>query len=156
MYRYCLYLFLVFTSVICQDCVTEDFEDGVDHFTNSGVCQDFFTWKIEEYSSMGVEGPHSKSTKFILAESGMRCISSHKFTMTAGGSLEVNVYYHQVSIFDQLTVRVFKSIVGEDDILIGTGIYISNSVPAWDTIRMNINGYGSFEGYVSKSYYENL
>ncbi|CAH2220788.1 jg1554, partial [Pararge aegeria aegeria] len=151
MYLNYFLFFLIFDVVVCEDCVTVDFEDGFnDDFTNSyGMCSGLSTWNVEQYSSVDIKRPHPSAATFITPQPGMSCISSFKFTMTSGGTLEVNVYTQSVSLFDQLTVRVFQSIVGGEDILIGAAVHLSNPVPVWKTMSMTINGNGSFEGYVT-------
>ncbi|XP_034833587.2 uncharacterized protein [Maniola hyperantus] len=150
MYRYCLFLIFVCSNVICEDCVTVDFENGIEDVTsNYGVCHLFLPWDVKQYSSVDIGSPHVKSTRFITPQAFISCASSSKFTVTAGGILEVNVHMISGSPFDQLTVRVFQSTVGIEDVLICTAFHTSNSVSAWETINMTIPGDGSFEGYVT-------
>ncbi|XP_045775579.1 uncharacterized protein LOC123874350 isoform X1 [Maniola jurtina] len=150
MYRYCVLLIFVCSYVICEDCVTVDFENGFEDFTsNHGVCLGLSPWDVIQYSSVDIDSPHVKSTRLITPQAGISCVSSFKFTVTAGGILEVNVYMISGSPFDHISARVFQSTVGTEDVLIGTAFHISNSYPDWETINMTIHGNGSFEGYVT-------
>lgn len=156
-----LYIFLIVIlscCVICDDCVTYDFEEYFeDLFTNDyGVCIPVpMTWSTGSYSSISLETPDAKSKTFITPASSMSCVTSFTFPMSFGGIVEVFFYMESSISSDMLTVLVNIATVGNDP-TINTFVITpaqANFVPGWHVAHMQLTSAGSYTGYVSILYF---
>lgn len=154
---YSLWFFLVLFSniVFCQDCITENFENGLTDFR---TCFSHPKMVLREYSSFNMISPHPRSTKFVTPASNsskLTCLQSTKpFTLTGGGILEVNRYTTSKNTSDIMNVRI---VTGVNEATGGGNIFVtdafgprqSNFVPGWETFRMTIPGSSTVQGFVS-------
>ncbi|CAH2218174.1 jg27469, partial [Pararge aegeria aegeria] len=118
MYRYFLILLVICYDVNCEDCVTVDFENGLEgNFTNTfGVCSGMQMWNLKQYSSLDMDSPHPKAASFISPQVSMSCMSSFQFTLSPGGMLEVNLYMLPTApSIDHLIILVFQYNPGGND-----------------------------------------
>lgn len=147
-----LKIFLVIISlvswVVSDSCVTYDFEgDFNDSFSNFGICDSMPLWYVGDYSSLGLSGPNSLSTKFIAPHTSMSCASSFIFTMNAGGTIEVNIYMEPTNDYDHLQVMVKQH--QSNGAAIITGMAYLKMVNGWTTARIPIAGPDTYQGYIT-------
>lgn len=107
------------------------------------------------YSASNMISPHPGSTRFVTpASSAYRCMQlTRSFTVTRGGTLEVNRYTTSKNINDVMIVEV-RDTSGSAALgtLVVSGSFSpsqSHFVPGWETFRMIIPGTGTFPGTVS-------
>lgn len=152
----CVVLILVYSSVVsCDECVSYDFEDDFDDLFTSGVgvCIGMVTWNIAAYRSLPLESPHPSSTQFISPSEQLSCVSSYRFTMTSGGTVEANIYMDSLSTMDQVSFVVNEIVPGGNDAAVGTIVLSSldpNFVNGWHTLRVTLTGRGTYNAFVSK------
>lgn len=155
MYRFGFVLVLFCNAVFCQDCVTENFENGIADFRS---CYSHPKMVLREYSAFNMISPHPRSTKFVTPaskSSGFTCLQSTKpFTVIRGGTLEVNRYTTSKNITDRMIVRIVTNVTEPN----GSGTFVvsdtfgpgqSKFVPGWETFIMTVPGSGTVEGVVS-------
>lgn len=139
--------------VLCQDCVIENFENGIEDFT---ACFTQSKMILREYSSSNMISPHPRSTKFVTpgsTTSSFSCLVSPSYTITRGGTLEVNRYSTSKNSTDITYVDVVMR-VGDTTTFVRDYFTPSRSnfVQGWDTFRMVVPGSGTVQAYVSFLY----
>lgn len=114
MYRYCFLLLFITYEVICDDCVVFNFEDNYNEtFTNSGgLCNAASVmWNLNQYSSSTIDPPHESSTSFIYPATASlsSCVTSHPFTVEAGGTFDAMLYVEPVLGTDLVTIFLLEN-----------------------------------------------
>ncbi|CAH2228659.1 jg1500, partial [Pararge aegeria aegeria] len=152
MYCFWFLLLSVINFALCQDCVIENFEYNYesDFNNNYGSCSGYLRWSIKQYSSLqySIKSPHLGSTRFVTVQSPLRCISSFNFTMTGGGTIEVNRYMTTRHYENEMSVLVFRiADAGTVEIVAEHHSFMIDFVPGWQTLTLSIPGLSSFTGY---------
>lgn len=114
MYRYCFLLLFISYEVICDDCVVFNFENNYNEiFTNSGgLCnQASSMWNLNQYSSSTIDPPHESSTSFIspATVTPTSCVTSHMFTVEAGGTFDIVLYVEPILGTDLVTIFLLEN-----------------------------------------------
>lgn len=151
MFGYYFLLLIFCNAVLCQDCVTENFENGIAAFSTCGQREKMM---LGEYAALNMISPHPLSTKFVTPQSSnttaLKCLESTNLTLTRGGTLEVNRYTTSKNATDRMTVEIADNQTGT---VVATGFFSPSQthfVQGWETFRMIIPGSGIFQGVVSK------
>lgn len=144
------------SSVLCDDCVRYTFEENFeDLFDNTQApCFGMPFWEEREYSSIDVESPHENSQRYVSPLESLSCVSSFTFSMSVGGTVEINVYTDSMSMIDTINILASQIVVGGNDANVGTYIYnplSADYVTGWQTLRFTLStsSVGTFDGYVS-------
>lgn len=154
-YRVLLISIVMFSGVVCEDCVTFDFEkDFNSSFSNEiGVCGGLMVmWRVGRYEDLPIEGPDEGSSKFVYPTEDLSCASSFTFRMSAAGVLEINLFIQPTSVTDQVTVLANQVVPNGQDVVVGNDWVIASDedfVSGWRTMRINLSGFGTYTGYVS-------
>ncbi|KAJ8718621.1 hypothetical protein PYW08_002858 [Mythimna loreyi] len=151
-------LLIVFTLVshaVSDSCVRYTFEENYNNWLEhqwGSFCDSFPAWIAGKYSDLDVTSPNERSNSFItpLSSGVLSCVSSFIFTMTDGGTIEVNTYMKPTQLTDQITILVHlhpseATIVGQGTIL----AYDPNFVEGWYNLRIPLTGPPTYEGYIS-------
>nr|XP_026493304.1 uncharacterized protein LOC113398664 [Vanessa tameamea] len=151
---YCVFVLIFSYSVICDDCVTFDFEkDFNSTFSNElGVCVTRLMWNVGYYENLKIDGPDPSSMTYIYPNDILSCASSFTFSMTANGIIEVNLFMEPTSPSDQVTILANQIVVGGNDAVVGNVLIIATDqdfVSGWRTARMTLSGFGTYNGYIS-------
>jgi hypothetical protein len=141
-------ILLASTSVLCDECVTYDFEQDFDDlFTfDNGVCNGMAPWKIQQYE--GVSNPYNMSSQFMSPTEGemFSCVSSFAFPVHRNGLFEINVYMEPGSNLSQLSIIVQSTKGGTINNLVHTPMS-PDFVPGWTALQLKVPG--DFNAYVS-------
>lgn len=132
--------------VISDSCVTYNFEEEFDIFSNHGICRNNAPWIVGNYEDLGLASPNEHSTKFITPSlyGELSCASSSYFIMQADAELEFNVYVES-GIRNSILFMAFA----EDHSVNGLAAN-SMTISGWQTVKMPIYSSQSFRGYVRK------
>ncbi|KAG6448910.1 hypothetical protein O3G_MSEX005783 [Manduca sexta] len=143
------------TYVSCDKCVTYKFQEDFEELFNKdlGVCANInLFWLQRSYASIDLQSPNEKSVSFITPQAALSCVSSFFFTMTGGGTVEVNIYMDGAENSDQITVFANQYVPNGNDAVMGT---ISNTpllagfVRGWQSLRVTILGSATYTGYIT-------
>lgn len=154
-YHKCLFVLLLAISAIkCENCVTYDFGSNFyDSFNNgNSLCEGMASWKLGNYSSLGVNRPNEETDLFISPDENLSCVSSYGFEMRSTGIVEVYVYMESTSQRDQIVVLANEVSSSGNNVVTGTAMLTplsTNYFNGWHVLRINLFGTGIFSGYVS-------
>lgn len=155
MIRKVLILFTLVYHAVSEYCVRYTFEENFNEWLENewgGQCVSMPFWIIGKYSDLDLTGQNEKSTSFIMPQSDLSCDSSFIFSMTAGGTIEVNIFMEATEPTDQILILVnLLDPIGGDRV---TGQAFNsamdpNFVPGWHTLKMTLTGSETYQGYVS-------
>lgn len=133
------------------ECFTHNFESNVNDFltNNQNVCNGNELWFSGSYSSLPLESPNPNSYTFISPAVYYSCVTSFSFPVTAGGTIEINIYTDLRASSDRLTILVHQE---RNHQTVGNYVIAGSNTQSggrWLTAHVNVYGYGTFEGYVS-------
>lgn len=147
--RCVVFLFLVCSVVLCEECVIFDFESDIeDSFTHDEkTCPNLEMWNVGNYRDIELDSPHPKSTQYFYPDVTSSCAVSRQIPMEELGILELNFYFDSKSGGDHLLVTV--STIGS--VTVGN-IFITPQNPlvrGWRSERVTLTGTGKYMGFVS-------
>ncbi|KAJ8714679.1 hypothetical protein PYW07_002904 [Mythimna separata] len=147
-------VFSLVSHVISDSCVRYTFEEGYhEWFQNQwgAACDQFPFWIPGKYSDVDVTSQNERSTSFITPLPVFSCVASFIFAMSAGGTIDVNIYMEPEDIHDQIVILAHLLEAGGDTI-VGQAINMAldpNFVAGWHTLTMTLTGSGTYKGYIS-------
>lgn len=157
-------LFIVFVSSVhqtlakprdgaCDECVNYNFEsDFEDLFTNEGLCVGLSTWTQSTYSTIDVTSPHEYAETFIMPGTDLSCVTSFPFSMTSGGTINVNLFISDTNASNMIQVLAEQITATGNNPTMGFGSTSpidANFVMGWQTLTFTLIGSDTFEGRVS-------
>lgn len=147
MYKLIFLFVLVCTCLASEDCVTYNFENGIENFTNDrDICYGMTMWYIENYSEVSIDPFHPQSTKFASPLPQTSCMASPMFQMGFGGTVEINFYVKPNT--KQLNINTFliEYLENERDATVNSQEL--SFTGGWQAVNYTV--LSSYLGYVSK------
>ncbi|CAG9565913.1 unnamed protein product [Danaus chrysippus] len=149
--RCVVFFFLVFSVVLCEECVIFDFESDIeDSFNhNEDDCPNLKMWNMGNYGDIELDSPNPKSTQYIYPDVMPTCAVSRHIPMEESGILELNFYFDPKSLGDHLSVTV--KAIDSINTTVGTLFTIASQNPqiGWRSERIRVTGTGKYLGFVS-------